>query len=745
MHTAIIDGRSRRRHPLRRPGRRARQPLPAPGRPAGRGLDRERAGCAARGTATTTTRRPARPPAGFTDAPVAFAVEERDDGTYVELPDVVAASAHRVRRARGDARRPGASTPCSAWSGHSNLGFAEALRKAEERGELRYIGIRHEGAAAFAASAYGKLTGRPAACFAIAGPGLDEPAHRPLRRASSTARRCSRSPVRCRRRCSAGARSRTSTCPRCSATSPLSTVTVHAGSDHAELAATAVKHALDGRGVAHLVLPDEVQDLPSDAPAGTPATAGAPTWPSSPSPATPGRRARAAAGRPPPVIIVGQGARGAARRAAGAGRAARRPGAHHVPGQGPAARHPSARRRRARSLRHPGRVLADERVRPAAGRRGLVRQPHRDRAVQADRADRRRPDRDRPLPPGRRRGARRRRGGAADAARLARRDAGRRPARRRRRPVGDLARGEGPPRRRRPGPRRLQRRRVRGARPRTARPRRRSRSTSATTPTPSAATSRAPGSRCSCRATSARSGSATRRRWAPGPPTRPRPVVAVTGDGGFGQYLAELTTAVKYRIPVKHVLLDNGVLGKISKEQLAGAYAGLADLAGQPRLRRVRQALRRHRHPGAARRRARRGHEGAVRRRRARPCCTSTPTPSWCEVSTGLVIVLAVAAGVPLLLGLLPALRLPGALLEIVVGVLIGPSVLGWVTPDATVEGDRPARPVVPAVPGRLRGRPAHVRRDPRPAGRGVDGHLAGRRGRRRRACCSRSGSAARR
>jgi RNA polymerase sigma-70 factor (ECF subfamily) len=55
--------------------------------------------------------------------------------------------------------------------GHSNLGFADAMRRAEERGELTYIGIRHEGAAAFAASAYGKLSGRPAACFAIAGPG----------------------------------------------------------------------------------------------------------------------------------------------------------------------------------------------------------------------------------------------------------------------------------------------------------------------------------------------------------------------------------------------------------------------------------------------------------------------------------------------------------------------------------------------------------------------------------------------
>ncbi len=55
--------------------------------------------------------------------------------------------------------------------GHSNLGLADALRRAEVQGKLKFIGIRHEGAASFAASAYGKLTGRPAACFAIAGPG----------------------------------------------------------------------------------------------------------------------------------------------------------------------------------------------------------------------------------------------------------------------------------------------------------------------------------------------------------------------------------------------------------------------------------------------------------------------------------------------------------------------------------------------------------------------------------------------
>jgi pyruvate oxidase len=55
--------------------------------------------------------------------------------------------------------------------GHSNLGLADALRMQEEAGKLNFYGIRHEGAAAFAASAYEKLTGRPAACLTIAGPG----------------------------------------------------------------------------------------------------------------------------------------------------------------------------------------------------------------------------------------------------------------------------------------------------------------------------------------------------------------------------------------------------------------------------------------------------------------------------------------------------------------------------------------------------------------------------------------------
>ena len=53
--------------------------------------------------------------------------------------------------------------------GHSNLGFADALREAEQRGACAF---RHPPRGRLVRShAYGKLTGELAACFAIAGPG----------------------------------------------------------------------------------------------------------------------------------------------------------------------------------------------------------------------------------------------------------------------------------------------------------------------------------------------------------------------------------------------------------------------------------------------------------------------------------------------------------------------------------------------------------------------------------------------
>jgi pyruvate oxidase len=52
--------------------------------------------------------------------------------------------------------------------GTSSLGLVDAVRK---NPAMRYIVVRHEATAAFAASAYNKLTGRIAACLTIAGPG----------------------------------------------------------------------------------------------------------------------------------------------------------------------------------------------------------------------------------------------------------------------------------------------------------------------------------------------------------------------------------------------------------------------------------------------------------------------------------------------------------------------------------------------------------------------------------------------
>jgi len=53
---------------------------------------------------------------------------------------------------------------------------------------------------------------------------------------------------------------------------------------------------------------------------------------------------------------------------------------------------------------------------------------------------------------------------------------------------------------------------------------------------------------------------------------------------------------------------------------------------------------------------------------------------------TNLLIICAVGALAPLLLGLLPRLRVPAVVLEIVAGIVLGPSVLGWVRVDLTVQ-----------------------------------------------------------
>jgi len=51
-----------------------------------------------------------------------------------------------------------------------------------------------------------------------------------------------------------------------------------------------------------------------------------------------------------------------------------------------------------------------------------------------------------------------------------------------------------------------------------------------------------------------------------------RKVISISGDGGFGQYAMEFTTAVKYGMDITHILLNNSQLGKITKEQRAGEF-----------------------------------------------------------------------------------------------------------------------------------------------------------------------------
>jgi thiamine pyrophosphate-dependent acetolactate synthase large subunit-like protein/nitrite reductase/ring-hydroxylating ferredoxin subunit len=208
------------------------------------------------------------PPGGFSDSVPSYEVDQRADGVYVRLP-AVAPHRRTVADVLVETLVAFGITHVFGMVGHSNLGFADAMRRAEDRGELTYIGIRHEGAAAFAASAYGKLTGRPAACFAIAGPGstnmltglydakLDQA---PVLAVSGQV------PSAVLGRGAFQDLDLTAVFGDVAAW----TTTVQRGSDHAELAALAVKHAVDARGVAHLVLPDEVQTQPSDAAAKSP-------------------------------------------------------------------------------------------------------------------------------------------------------------------------------------------------------------------------------------------------------------------------------------------------------------------------------------------------------------------------------------------------------------------------------------------------------------------------------------------
>ncbi|HEY3004391.1 MAG TPA: thiamine pyrophosphate-binding protein, partial [Kribbellaceae bacterium] len=249
-----------------------------------------------------------RPPEGFSDAVTAYDVEQRPDGLYVRMPEVPRAG-RTVADVLVETLVAHGVTQVFGMVGHSNLGFAEAMRRAEERGDLTYVGIRHEGAASFAASAYGKLTGRPAACFAIAGPGSTN-----LLTGLYDAKLDGAPVIAISGQVPSKVRGRGAfqdvDLSAVFADVAQFTTTVQAGSNHAELAALAVKHALDGRGVAHLVLPDEVQVQPADAEAQSPQGRFGPRG-LRPSPESLHQATELVRQANRPVIIAGHGARGA--------------------------------------------------------------------------------------------------------------------------------------------------------------------------------------------------------------------------------------------------------------------------------------------------------------------------------------------------------------------------------------------------------------------------------------------------
>ena len=245
---------------------------------------------------------------GFDDGVRTFPIEEREDGVYVgfepepahidTVTDLMAETMVRwgVRHVWG-------------MVGHSNLGLADALRRQEAAGKLTFYGIRHEAAASFAASAYGKLTGRPAACLAIAGPGATN-----LLTGLWDAN-VDRSPVLAltgqvkTQVLGPGAFQEIDLAAAFGKVAQWSQ-SVLATSKHAELVNLALKSAILNRGVSHLIFPDEVQTI--EAPTG--AKPGGPEGRLTPRQISPPResldRALELIRRSKrPVIVVGHGAR----------------------------------------------------------------------------------------------------------------------------------------------------------------------------------------------------------------------------------------------------------------------------------------------------------------------------------------------------------------------------------------------------------------------------------------------------
>ncbi len=210
-------------------------------------------------------------PPGYDDCVKTYPVEERDDGVYVGF-EVESARQRTASDVMVETMVNWGVKHVFGMVGHSNLGLADALRVQAEAGNLSYYGIRHEGAAAFAVSAYGKLTGRPAACLSIAGPGATN-----LLTGLWDAN-VDRSPAIAltgqvdTQVLGPGAFQEVDLVAAFGKVAQWAQSVLHS-SKHAELMNLACKSAILNRGVSHLIFPDEVQNLvaAAGAKAGSPA------------------------------------------------------------------------------------------------------------------------------------------------------------------------------------------------------------------------------------------------------------------------------------------------------------------------------------------------------------------------------------------------------------------------------------------------------------------------------------------
>jgi len=200
-----------------------------------------------------------KPPAGLDDNVPTYQIELREEEIYVGVEEGVI-----KRKTISDIMVEtminwGVDT-VFGMVGHSNLGLADALRRKVKEGRIKYFGIRHEGAASFAASGYAKLTGKPAACFAIAGPGStnlltglwDAKVDRvPILALTGQVDTQVLGP---------GAFQEVDLAVAFNSVAEWSQ-TVLPASKHAELMTLALKNAILKRDVSHLIFPNEVQEI----------------------------------------------------------------------------------------------------------------------------------------------------------------------------------------------------------------------------------------------------------------------------------------------------------------------------------------------------------------------------------------------------------------------------------------------------------------------------------------------------